>query len=145
MFAWTAALESQLVTTATCLGDVLPGSGNFPASDDRDIGVVPLPALLPFLFADHKPPKAPAQPTASSATAGVTVAWAAGAEPDLAGYDVIRAVNGAVPGVLNAAPLQRLSFLDRTLPKGVTATYVVRAVDSSGNLSAPSPAVTVTK
>ena len=71
--------------------------------------------------------------------------WVAGAEPDLAGYDVIRSVNGAVPGVLNAAPLQRLSFLDRSLPKGVTATYVVRAVDSSGNLSVPSPAVMITK
>ncbi len=145
VFGWTAARESQLATTATCVGDVLPGSGTFPTSDARDIGVVPLPALLPFLFADRTPPAVPALPAATVAAAGVTLTWTAGAAADLAGYDVIRTVGGGVPGLLNAVPLERLSFVDRTLPKGQTATYVIRAVDSSGNLSAPSPAVTVTK
>ena len=144
VFGWTAGQESKLVTTATCLGDVLPGSGNFPASDDRDIGVVPLPALLPFLFADRTPPAAPAMPTATVATTGVTVAWTAGVAPDLAGYVVIRSVGSIAPGLLTPVALQRLTFVDKTVPKGQTATYVIRAVDSSGNLSAPSPAVTVT-
>lgn len=139
-FAWTAERESQLVTTATCLGDVLPGSGTFPASDARDIGVVPLPALLPFLFHDRTPPAAPAQPAASSAAAGATVTWAAGGEADLAGYDLFRSIGGGAYAKLNAEPLERLSYLDRSLPKGQTATYFVRAVDSSGNRSAPSPA-----
>ncbi len=145
VFGWAAERESQLATTATCVGDVLPGSGDFPASDARDIGVVPLPALLPFLFADRTPPAAPAQPVATSAPAGVTLTWPAGAEVDLAGYDVIRSAGGIVPGLLNSTPLERLTFVDRTLPKGQTASYVIRAVDSSGNLSAPSPAVTVTR
>ena len=121
---------------------MLPGSGTFPTSDARDIGVVPLPALLPFLFADRKPPAAPAAPIVTVSAAGVTVTWTAGAEPDLAGYDVIRSVNG-IAGVLNPVPLQRLSYVDRTLPKGATATYVIRAVDSSGNLSAASPEAAV--
>ena len=145
VFAWTADREAQLATTATCLGDVLPGSGNFPASDARDIGVVPLPALLPFLFADRTPPAAPALPVATTAAAGVTLTWTAGHEPDLAGYDVIRSIGGITPGLLNPVPLERLTFVDKTVPKGQTATYVIRAVDSSGNLSAPSAAVTMTR
>ena len=145
VFGWTVVRESQLATTLTCLGDVLPGSGNFPASDDRDIGVVPLPALLPFLFADRTPPAAAAHPAATLVAAGVSLTWAAGAEPDLAGYDVIRTVAGGVPGLLNSVPLERLAFVDETLPKGLTATYVIRALDSSANLGAPSPAVTVTR
>ena len=145
VFAWTAAREAQLATTATCAADVLPGSGTFPASDARDIGVVPLPALLPFLFGDRTPPAAPALPTAAVAAAGVTVTWTAGAEPDLAGYDVIRSVGGLVPGLLTPVPLERLTFVDKTLLKGQTAAYVIRAVDSSGNLSAASAAVTVTE
>jgi len=145
VFGSTAARETELATTATCVGDVLPGSGDFPASDDRYIGVVPLPALLPFLFADRTPPAAPALPTATVGTSGVTLAWTAGPAPDLAGYDVIRSVGGLAPGLLNPAPLERLTFLDKTLPKGQTTTYVIRAVDSSGNLSAPSPPVTVTR
>ena len=144
-FGWTAQRETQLANTVTCVGDVLPGSGDFPASDDRYVGVVPLPALLPFLFADRTPPKAPAPPVASVADAGVTVTWTAGAEPDLAGYEVIRSVGGVAPVLLDPRPLQRLSFVDKTLLKGQTATYVIRAVDSSGNRSAPSAAVTVTR
>jgi hypothetical protein len=145
VFAWTAERESQLATTATCVGDVLPGSGTFPASDARDIGVVPLPGLLPFLFGDRTPPAAPAAPIASVTAAGIALAWTAGAERDLAGYDVIRSVGGIAPGLLNPVPLGRLTFVDKTLPKSQTATYVIRAVDSSGNLSAPSVGVTVTR
>ena len=73
------------------------------------------------------------------------MAWTAGVAPDLAGYVVIRSVGGIAPGLLTPVALQRLTFVDKTVPKGQTATYVIRAVDSSGNLSAPSPAVTVTK
>ena len=124
---------------------MLPGSDNFPASDARDIGVVPLPGLLPFLFADRTPPAAPALPVATTAAAGVTLTWTAGHEPDLAGYDVIRSVGGITLGLLNPVPLQRLTFVDKAVPKGQTVTYVIRAVDSSGNLSAPSAAVTVTR
>ncbi len=139
-FSWIAARETDLAATATCLGDVLPGSGDFPFSDARDIGVVPLPALLPFLFADRTPPTAPAQPVVTAADAGPTLTWTAGAEPDLAGYDLFRALNGGDYSKLNTPPVERLTYVDRTVPKDQTATYVIRARDSSGNSSAPSPA-----
>ncbi len=58
---------------------------------------------------------------------------------------MISSVGGITPGLLNPVPLERLTFVDQTVLKGQTATYVIRAVDSSGNLSAPSAAVTVTR
>src|SRR5207247_2373478 len=57
---WTDDRESRAADAVTCLHDDLPGSGNFPQSDAREIGVVPLLSLLPFLLADHAPPAPPA-------------------------------------------------------------------------------------
>jgi hypothetical protein len=142
-FEWTTALLQKRAETAICRGDVLPGFGDFPASDVRDIGPVQLPALLPFLFRDHSAPAAPAVPTATQAGSGVTLAWAGGREPDLAGYDVLRSLGGGNYTKLNAVLLPRLSFVDRTLPAGQAASYVVRAVDTSGNRSKLSPPATV--
>ena len=143
-FAATIARESQLADTAICANDVLPGSGNFPASDARDIGVVPLPARLPFLFKDTTPPAAPSQPTAVSGAKGVTLTWASGREADLAGYEVYQSLAGGAYTRLSSALVPRLDFAAPVVPAGQTATYVVRAVDTSGNRSAVSPAATVT-
>jgi hypothetical protein len=140
--AWTADLEAAAADTATCAGDFLPGSGDFPRSDKREIGVVPLPAYLPFLFADRTPPAAPAAPVTTAAEGRVVLDWADGAEPDLAGYEVARS---ATPGgpyeAITRTPLTRSVFEESAPPAGTAAVYVVRAVDSSGNLSAPSAEV----
>ena len=136
---WTDDREARAVDTAICRNDDLPGSGNFPSSDARDIGVVPLPALLPFLFRDATPPAAPAVPTSTASAGTVSLAWAYGAEPDLAGYEVFRApASGGPYTKLTATLLARPAFADASAPPGAPSFYVVRAVDTSGNESAPS-------
>ena len=64
---WLADRTAQAVNFTICRKDDLPGSGDFPASDARDVGVVPLPGLLPFLFADQTAPAAPATPVLATA------------------------------------------------------------------------------
>jgi len=139
---WTLARQSSALAFAICRKDDLPGSGDFPRSDQRDIGAVPLAGLLPFLFDDHVPPAAPAAPTAVPGTNAVTLAWAFGSEPDLAGYEVFRAaVSGGPYTKLTTTVLQHPTFVDRTAPVGVPSYYVVRAVDTSLNESDPSPEI----
>jgi hypothetical protein len=140
--AWMEDKESALAATATCVHDELPGYGDFPFSDTLDVGVVPLLEYLRFLFADRTPP-APVVVTVGPATPGaVTLTWADGREPDLAGYAVYRATTSQGPYTrVNTLLRARPTFIDRSLAPGATAYYVVRAVDSSGNLSAPSAQV----
>jgi hypothetical protein len=143
VFAWTQEHGSALLTTAICRDDLLPGTGNFPVSDSRDVGAVPLASLLPFLFADHTPPGTPQQPVPTVVKNAVTLAWAPGPEADLAGYDVLRSLDGTVYTKLNADLLPVSSFTDATLPAGTGATYEIRALDTSGNRSLSSPSVAV--
>jgi hypothetical protein len=135
--------ESTLAATATCVRDDLPGYGDFPASNVLDVGVVPLLAKLRFLFADRTPPAAPTGLAAAQATGSVTLTWADGKEPDLAGYAVFRSATSGGPYTrLNTMLLlARAGFIDRTAPAGAPSYYVVRAVDSSDNPSAPSAEV----
>lgn len=129
-----AALE-----TATCLRDVLPGSGDFPRSDRREIGATTLPALLPFLVADVEAPAAPVV-VATPVGTTITLTWSPGAEPDLAGYHVYRSIDPATPPIqLTKTPLVRPTFTDRAVPAGIVPTYVVRAIDTSGNVSPLTP------
>ncbi|MGI8973554.1 MAG: hypothetical protein ACR2HI_05190 [Gaiella sp.] len=118
--------------TATCLGDLLPGSGDFPRSDVREIGAVPLAAFLPFLFADVTPP-APPLVTATPSGTTIVLDWNDGMEADLAGYHVDRVLPGSAPVRLTRTPLTRSTFTDRTVPFGTTPSYVVRAFDTSSN------------
>ena len=121
------------------------GYGNFPASDSLEIGVVPLPGRLPFLFDDKIAPAAPAGLTATPAAGQVALAWAYGAEADLAGYRVLRAASAAGPFTLiSKVLLDRPAFVDTTAPPGAPSYYEVRAIDSSGNASAVSPPLAAT-
>ena len=139
---WMADRTAQAVNLTICRKDDLPGSGDFPRSDARDVGVVPLPVLLPFLFDDHTAPAAPVTPVATLAPATVSLTWSYGTEPDLAGYEVFRSPTPGGPYVkLTSSLLDRPAFTDRTPPPGMPSFYVVRAVDSSGNESDPSPEV----
>jgi hypothetical protein len=136
---WSADVEAAAVDAATCLRDELPGSGEFPRSDKREVGVVPLLARLPFLFADRLAPARPSRLTAVPGEAGVTLDWADGREPDLAGYEVYRATSPAGPfALLTSRPIPRSTFVAATPAPGTRAVYAVRAVDSSGNRSARS-------
>jgi hypothetical protein len=139
---WSADLEATAVNAATCLRDQLPGTGDFPRTDAREIGVVPLPAFLPFLFADTAPPAPPQALAAAPGTRAVTLDWTDSRESDATGYVVFRGTAAGGPYVrLHVAPLTRSTFVDATAPAGVPSYYVVRAVDSSRNKSAPSAEV----
>jgi hypothetical protein len=138
---WVADREARAVTTATCRRDELPGVGDFPRSNEREVGVVQLPALLPFLFGDHTPPAVPEPALAVHVPDGIQLSWRVGRDVDLAGYDVFRSVAGAAPEKLNGVPIPRGTFVDRTLPPMPGVTYMLRAVDTSANASALSAAV----
>jgi hypothetical protein len=140
---WIADRTAQALSFTICRKDDLPGSGDFPRSDVRDAGVVPLAGLLPFLFDDHVAPAAPPAPLATPAPATVTLAWTyAAPDPDLAGWEVLRAAQPGGPYTkLTAGLLDRPAYADHTAPPKVPAYYVLRAVDSSGNESVSSPEV----
>jgi hypothetical protein len=133
---WSADLEAAAVHNATCLRDELPGTGDFPASNEREVGAVPLPAYLPFLFSDRTAPAPPQALTATPAPAAITLDWADSREPDLVGYHVYRAPAPGGPYVrLTENRLARSTFVDSSAPPGAISYYAVRAVDTSRNRS----------
>jgi hypothetical protein len=140
---WTATREAAAVDTAICLHDDLPGAGGFPQTDAREVGLVPLLARLPFLFADKTPPAAPGAPTAARSGAAVVLTWTPDPEADLSGYEVFRASSSGGPYQQVGPFLDRPSFVDTTAPPGVPSFYVVRAVDTSRNTSDQSAEATV--
>ncbi len=91
---------------------------------------------------------APAAPTSLARTvsgASVTLTWAANTESDLAGYRVYRTTT---PGTgyteRTSAAITARTFTDSGLVAGTAYSYVVRAQDTAGNLSANSAAVSAT-
>lgn len=88
-------------------------------------------------FRDLTPPAAPRFVAARAAPAGVQVAWERSGSADLAGYHVYRSsLPTGVFEKLTPAPVTVLAFTDRAGRAGLF--YMVRAVDRSGNESAPS-------
>lgn len=85
---------------------------------------------------DVFPPAAPRGLRAVSAGASVELSWSRNREPDLAGYRVLR------DGQAVSALVERPAFSDREAEPGREHEYVVAAVDSAGNQSAPSAPVT---
>jgi len=86
---------------------------------------------------------APAAPTGASTTPGsgsATVRWTAPADTDLASYRVLRADGSTAATV--AAPAN--SAVVTGLTNGTPVTFTVVVVDTSGNTSPPSAAVTTT-
>jgi hypothetical protein len=138
---WTADQEATAVDTATCLHDEPPGGGGFPQTDAREVGVVPLLARLPFLFADKTPPATPSTPTAIRNGTSLLLTWAPGPEADLAGYEVFRASASGGPYEQVSPFLDHPAYLDTSPEAGGLSYYVIRAVDTSGNQSSPSALV----
>ena len=134
---WTADIMSAAAATAICLGDELPGYGDFPRSNTLDVDVVPLPSFLPFLLRDRRAPAAPQTVVATRDPGGaVLLDWADGREADLAGYDVYRSTSPGGPyRELNSIALVRSTYRDASAPTGAVQFYAVRAVDSSRNAS----------
>ena len=137
---WATEVGAADIATATCRRDLLPGRGNFPASDVRVIGAVPVAAKIPFLTGDLEPPAAASELVATAKDGVVTLDWPDGAEADLAGYDVYRRTAPGGPYTkLTPVPTPYSTYADRAPTAEGTAAYVVRAIDSTGNVSAPGP------
>ncbi|HNQ15019.1 MAG TPA: hypothetical protein PKM58_05615, partial [Pyrinomonadaceae bacterium] len=97
-------------------------------------------------FPDNVPPGAPTGVAAANAPGAVDLSWTAPADPDVAGYNVYRGTTpGFTPGTaLNGVLITGTTFSDSTGILGTPYYYVVRTVDTSGNLSPTSSEVSGT-
>ena len=97
--------------------------------------------------ADRKPPQAPGAVLTQVDGARIAFRWDANTESDFVGYNIYRDTETPVArtqGALNGATLVITPVYVDTLPlNGQTYYYVVTAIDSAGNESAPSHEVQV--
>ena len=113
------------------------GTGGAPVESLNSNAVVVKPL-------DTFPPSAPATPTAaaSSSPLRVSLFFAANPERDVAGYNVFRSEDPELPKErwtkLNRSLLERNTFQDEDVRRGVKYFYYVTAVDRAGNVSPPS-------
>jgi hypothetical protein len=84
---------------------------------------------------DVTPPAPPAGLAALPREGGLEILWSPSAEPDLAGYRVYRAGEGAEPQRVAEVPADRSSWLDESAQHGITYRYAVTAYDQAGNES----------
>ncbi|GAB3467684.1 fibronectin type III domain-containing protein [Kineococcus endophyticus] len=89
---------------------------------------------------DLTPPGAPAGLAAVAGDGQVALSWTANTEPDLASYRVVDAAGG----VLATVPAPGRTAVVTGLVNGTTQSFRVIAVDTAGNPSAPSTAVSAT-
>ncbi|MBD0370812.1 MAG: fibronectin type III domain-containing protein [Pyrinomonadaceae bacterium] len=93
-------------------------------------------------------PAAPGPVTIAAAPGRLSLFFPANTEPDVAGYNIFRSTdpNLAKEGwtKLNGQLLTRTTFQDETVEAGKRYYYYVVAVDTSGNVSAPSEVVSET-
>ncbi len=96
------------------------------------------PVVDTLRFVRFTPPPRPLVAAARLTAHGVEVTWQRVVDPELAGYRVYRAATPTGEyAAVTRAPVTTLAFTD---PDGHAGDfYVVRAVDVSGNESAPSP------
>ena len=97
-------------------------------------------SATPEAQVDTTPPDAPTGLTATGGDAEVSLNWSANGEADLAGYRVYRSTT---PGagyveISGGGLLTGLSLMDTAVTNGTTYFYVVRAEDTSGNVSGDS-------
>jgi len=154
-FIWkTDGVIKRTFTSATALTDSLnlSAAGNGDAGQTVSVEVIPsdgeangTPALdTAQVAADTTPPAAPTALVSTVTSTAVSLDWADNHESDLAGYNVYcTSTPGGFYTKLNAALLTASDYRDTSAPAGATSYYVVRAVDTSGNASAPSTELTV--
>jgi len=88
---------------------------------------------------DTTPPSTPGGLSALAGDATVTLDWLDGTESDLAGYDVLRGTSAGGPYArVNTALLLSSDYSDFGVANGTAYFYVVRAVDTTGNVSGDS-------
>jgi hypothetical protein len=97
---------------------------------------------------DRFPPSAPTSITIAAAPGRLSLFFPANPERDVAGYQIYRSLDPALPKErwtkLNDALVTRTTFQDDTVESGKKYYYYLVAVDTSGNQSAPSEVVSET-
>jgi hypothetical protein len=94
----------------------------------------PTPAACIELI-DKFAPSAPTGLAAVASTGAVNLIWTANSEPDIGGYIVLRSDGGAAPVALTEEAVKQATFRDDTVKPGVRYSYVVVALDTTGNRS----------
>ncbi|MDQ3933069.1 MAG: Ig-like domain-containing protein [Actinomycetota bacterium] len=95
--------------------------------------------------ASGTPPAAPVGLTAAASDERVTLDWTANTEPNLDGYDVYRAtVSGGPYKKVNDTHLTGSAFVDKGRVNGQAYHYVVRAINTGGDVSADSAEASAT-
>jgi hypothetical protein len=80
---------------------------------------------------DDFPPEAPSRPSTISSEGEITLIWEPNAEPDIAGYLVLRGEAGdATLTPVTDTVVTETRFTDRTVKPGVRYIYAVQAIDS---------------
>jgi hypothetical protein len=80
---------------------------------------------------DDFPPDAPSRPSITSEEGSITLTWEPNAEPDIAGYLVLRGEAGdATLTPVTDTVVTETRFTDRTVKPGVKYVYAVQAIDS---------------
>jgi len=97
---------------------------------------------------DRFAPTAPTSITIAAAPGRLSLFYPANPERDVAGYQIYRSLDPALPKErwtkLNDALVTRTTFQDDTVESGKKYYYYLVAVDTSGNVSAPSEVVSET-
>jgi hypothetical protein len=143
----TATLTPNVsLTAATTYTATVKGGITDPRVKDAAGNALAANAVWSFTTSsvDTTAPAIPTGLTATATTSGVLTAWTANSEADLAGYHMYGSASAAGPFTrLNAALLSSPSYDDTLAPSG-TRFYSVSAVDTTGNESARSIAMSAT-
>jgi hypothetical protein len=133
---------SDYVNFPACMtgpeGGVLTDCEIFNFDNDNDVDLGDYAEFMADFTGeiDTTAPEAPTGLVASAGDAVVSLDWNDNTEPDLAGYNVMRALNSGGPYVqLNGALVPGSDYVDNDVVNGTTYYYVVTAVDTSTNES----------
>jgi len=104
--------------------------------------------VLPVSPRDIFAPAAPSGISVAPSLGRLSIFFAANPETDIAGYNIFRSSDPNLPKAgwtkLNQALLTRTSFQDDKVESGKKYYYYLTAVDTTGNISAPSDVVSET-
>lgn len=97
---------------------------------------------------DKYPPSPPERITINAAPGRLSIFFPTNPEPDVAGYDIYRSTDPALAQdrwtKLNNSLLTKTTFQDQNVESGKRYYYYLKAVDQTGNESAPSEVVSET-
>jgi hypothetical protein len=109
----------------------------------RSVACAPVTVAMRDTFPPRPPVGVEAIAGALGGAMGIDLSWVPNTEEDLAGYLVYRQEVSAVEAVLlTPAPVPQPAFRDAGAVAGHSYRYMVVAVDTAGNRSAPSAAAT---